>query len=94
QLPPNTSGESAPNLAEPKDTPFTPAELAEYDGSDPSRPIYVAVKGTVFDVTGKRALYGVGGTYHSFAGKDASKGLATGSMTDVAGDCNSLSESQ
>ncbi|CAG8769901.1 37012_t:CDS:2, partial [Gigaspora margarita] len=94
QLPPNASNEPTPNLAEPKDTPFTSAQLAEYDGTDLNRPIYVAVKGTVFDVTGKRPLYGVGGSYHVFAGKDASKGLATGSMTDVTGDYSSLDESQ
>ncbi|CAG8726497.1 2047_t:CDS:2, partial [Dentiscutata erythropus] len=94
KLPPNVSDEPAPNLAEPKDTPFTTAELAQYDGSDANRQIYVAVKGTVFDVTEKRALYGVGGSYHAFAGKDASKGLATGSMTDVVGDYSSLDESQ
>ncbi|CAG8514558.1 19948_t:CDS:2 [Gigaspora rosea] len=72
QFPP-ASSEPPPNLAEPKDTPFTSAQLAEYDGTDLNRPIYVAVKGTIFDVTGKRPLYGVGGSYHVFAGKDASK---------------------
>jgi len=33
------------DLAPPKDDPFTTAELAQYDGSDASKPIYVAIKG-------------------------------------------------
>lgn len=33
------------DLAPPKDDPFTLEELKEFDGSDPSRPIYVAIKG-------------------------------------------------
>ncbi|CAG8460564.1 4467_t:CDS:2 [Funneliformis caledonium] len=45
-------------LDPPKDTPFTPAELAKFDGSDSSAPVYLAVKGTVFDVSEKRNLYG------------------------------------
>ena len=40
---------SAPrdDLAPPKDDPYTPEELKEYDGSTPGKPIYVAIKGTV-----------------------------------------------
>jgi hypothetical protein len=33
------------DLAPPKDDPFTPEQLKSYDGSDPERPIYVAIKG-------------------------------------------------
>ncbi|PKI85322.1 hypothetical protein MVES_000317 [Malassezia vespertilionis] len=29
----------------PKDDPFTPEELAHFDGTDESKPVYVAVKG-------------------------------------------------
>ena len=32
-------------LAPPKDDPITKAELAKCDGQDPSKPIYVAIKG-------------------------------------------------
>jgi predicted heme/steroid binding protein len=53
---------------------FTKEELAEHDGSKGDEgTIYVAIKGTVFDVTAKRAMYGPSGGYHCFAGKDASK---------------------
>ena len=34
------------DLAPPKDDPYTPEQLAEYDGKDPSKPILVAIKGT------------------------------------------------
>jgi len=35
------------DLASPKNDPFTTTELAQYDGSDPSKPIYVAIKGAL-----------------------------------------------
>lgn len=33
------------NLAPPKDESFTTEQLRQFDGSDPTRPIYVAIKG-------------------------------------------------
>lgn len=36
-------------LDAPKDTPFTAAELAKFDGKTPGQPIYVAMKGIIFD---------------------------------------------
>ncbi|RMD43262.1 hypothetical protein DV735_g1863, partial [Chaetothyriales sp. CBS 134920] len=71
-------------LAEPKHDPITYEELAQHDGSDESRPVYVAIKGTVFDV-GKNKAYGPGGNYHVFAGKDPSRALALSSLK--AEDC-------
>lgn len=53
---------------------FSDEELAQHDGSKgEDTKIYVAIKGAVFDVSSKRAMYGPGGGYHCFAGKDASK---------------------
>ena len=34
------------DLAPPKDDPYTTEQLKQYDGSDPSKPIYVAIKGS------------------------------------------------
>ncbi|KAG8756193.1 hypothetical protein FRC12_010640 [Ceratobasidium sp. 428] len=67
-------------LLPPKDDPYTLAELATFDGQDSSRPVYVAIKGTIFDVTAKRDVYGPGGSYSVFAGKDGSKGLGLSSL--------------
>lgn len=36
-------------------------ELSKYDGRDPMRPILLAIRGRVFDVTMGRAFYGPGG---------------------------------
>lgn len=66
-------------LAEPKDDLISQEELAAADGSDPSKPIYVAIKGVVFDVSRNKA-YQQGGSYHVFAGKDPSRALASSSL--------------
>ncbi|KAF9402477.1 hypothetical protein BGZ94_004899, partial [Podila epigama] len=59
---------------------FTFAELAKHDGTDAAQPIYVAIKGSVFDVSTKKEMYGPGAGYHVFAGKDASRALAKQSL--------------
>jgi membrane-associated progesterone receptor component len=47
-------------------------------------PIYVAVKGNIFDVSyGGKELYGSNGPYHFFAGMDASRALAKMSFEKV-----------
>lgn len=39
------------------------AIFLKYTGTDPSRPAYVAIKGTIFDVS-KKDAYAKGGQYH------------------------------
>lgn len=56
-------------------TVFTPPQLLPYNGAD-GKPVYLAVRGQVFDVTPGRNFYGPGGPYQNFAGRDASRGLA------------------
>ncbi|KAJ7244863.1 cytochrome b5 [Mycena rebaudengoi] len=68
------------DLAPPKNDPFTLQQLREFDGSDASKPIYVSIKGTVFDVSAKVDVYGAGKSYNIFAGKDGSKGLGMSSL--------------
>ncbi|KAK2022536.1 membrane-associated progesterone receptor component 1 [Colletotrichum zoysiae] len=60
---------------------FTPRALLPFTGED-GRPVYVAVRGRVFDVTAGRSFYGPGGPYSNFAGRDATRGLAMGSFDE------------
>ena len=55
---------------------LTIAELTKYDGTDPTKPIYIAFEGLVYDVTTGKSFYAPGGTYHWLAGKDSTKDLA------------------
>ena len=63
---------------------YTLTELAHHDGSDPGRPILLAVRGTVFDVSAGRAFYGPDGMY-PFGGRECARALAT--MSTELGDC-------
>jgi len=54
---------------------FTKEELARYDGTDESLPIYLAVKGKIYDVTAGKNYYGKGHGYNVFAGRDGSRGF-------------------
>lgn len=60
---------------------FTPPSLFPYNGLN-GMPVYLAVRGRVFDVTSGRNFYGPGGPYANFAGRDASRGLACGSFDE------------
>ncbi|KAG6375090.1 cytochrome b5 [Boletus reticuloceps] len=57
---------------------FSESYLATFDGTDPSKPIYIAIDGDVFDVSSSRHTYGPGGSYYSMAGIDAARSFATG----------------
>ncbi|KAK6084525.1 Membrane steroid-binding protein 1 [Seiridium cupressi] len=61
---------------------LTPAELLAYDGSDPEKPIYLAINGTIYDVSANSRTYGPGGSYHVFAGVDAARGFVTGCFAE------------
>ncbi len=71
---------------------YTLAELRTFDGSDPERPILMAVRGKVFDVTRGREFYGPGGPYGIFAGRDCTRALAKYSFDerDCVGDVSGL----
>ncbi|OAX41140.1 cytochrome b5 [Rhizopogon vinicolor AM-OR11-026] len=84
------------DLDPPKDDPFTLEQLKEFDGSDLSKPIYVSIKGIIFDVTRKSDVYGPGKSYNIFAGKDGSKGLGKSSLNleDAVPDYSDLPENE
>jgi membrane-associated progesterone receptor component len=77
-------------------TELTAAQLRAYDGTDPSKPIYVSVRGKVYDVTSGRGFYGPGGAYAVFAGREASRALGKMSKdeADVSGDLSGLTDKE
>jgi len=98
-------GEDEDEDAEDEDTehedelpPLTLEQLGRFRGEN-GGPVYVAVDGKVFDVSESRAMYGPGGSYHVFAGRDATRALAMGSTREEdvlarPGDVAGLSTSQ
>ncbi|KAJ4907521.1 Membrane steroid-binding protein 1 [Raphanus sativus] len=72
---------------------ITEEELKQYDGSDPQKPLLMAIKHQIYDVTQNRMYYGPGGPYALFAGKDASQALAKMSFEekDLTWDISGLS---
>ncbi|XP_010472503.1 PREDICTED: probable steroid-binding protein 3 [Camelina sativa] len=75
---------------------FTAEQLSRYNGTNESSPIYVAIKGRVFDVTTGKSFYGPGGDYAIFAGKDASRALGKMSKKeeDVSPSLEGLTEKE
>ncbi|KAH8089285.1 cytochrome b5-like heme/steroid binding domain-containing protein [Filobasidium floriforme] len=71
---------------------LSPSDLALYSGEDQTRPIYLGIDGEVFDVTSSKRMYGPGGAYHCFAGRDAARAFVTGCFeTHLTHDLRGLS---
>ena len=60
---------------------FTPRTLLKNNGEN-GKPVYLAVRGKVYDVSSGRNFYGPGGPYENFAGRDATRGLACQSFDE------------
>ncbi|CAN0911859.1 Membrane steroid-binding protein 2 [Linum grandiflorum] len=94
-LPPNLT--NPPPILEPVQLgDVTEQELRAYDGSDPSKPLLMAIKGQIYDVSRSRMFYGPGGPYGIFAGREAARALALLSFDpqDLTADLEGLSESE
>ena len=63
-------------LPEAEERDYSLSELPCYDGSDPTKPLLIGIRGHVYDVTRGRDFYGPGGPYGMFAGKDCTRALA------------------
>lgn len=61
---------------------YTVEQLSRYNGDENSKGVYIAILGKVFDVKKGKKHYGPGGTYHIFAGRDASRAFVTGEFTE------------
>nr|POF16504.1 membrane steroid-binding protein 1 [Quercus suber] len=59
------------------DLRLTDDELSAFTGETPDSPIYLAINGTIFDVSASPAFYGPGGHYHHFVGRDATRAWVT-----------------
>ncbi|WAR57875.1 hypothetical protein PtB15_5B105 [Puccinia triticina] len=75
---------------------FTIERLALHDGvKDPSKPILLSINGNVYNVNSNPGMYGPGGSYHHFAGRDASRAFVTGCFkTGLTFDLRGLDQRQ
>lgn len=64
------------------DFTMTLEQLSEMDGRTETTPIYISVKGNIYDVSAAREMYGPGGAYSGFSGRDATRGFANGCMEE------------
>ncbi|KAL9276555.1 hypothetical protein ACSQ67_025902 [Phaseolus vulgaris] len=101
--PPVVSARAHPQFDHPEPTrqpvqlgQVTDRELRAYDGSDPNKPLLMAIKGQIYDVSTGRNFYGPGGPYAMFAGKECSRALSLLSFKpeDINGDLEGLGESE
>ncbi|KAH7916143.1 cytochrome b5-like heme/steroid binding domain-containing protein [Hygrophoropsis aurantiaca] len=74
---------------------FSEGFLAQFDGADEDKPIYLAIDHVVYDVSSNRRTYGPGGSYHHMAGVDAARSFGTGCFaTHRTHDLRGLSDSE
>lgn len=79
-----------PPLPRMKKKDMTLTELKKHDGSGPDGRVCVGVLGKIYDVTKGKRFYGPGGPYAGFAGRDASRGLATFSVDAITDEYDDL----
>lgn len=70
---------------------YTLEQLREFNGVG-DKPILIALKGIVYDVTSSFDFYGPEGSYHCFAGRDASRAMAKFTLDEKDLSNNDLSD--
>ncbi|XP_051867818.1 neudesin [Pristis pectinata] len=75
---------------------FTDEDLAKYNGEEDNQPIYMAIKGVVFDVTLGKEFYGKGAPYNALVGRDSTRAVAKMSLEskDLTHDTTGLTEDE
>lgn len=76
---------------------FTEQELAEYDGREGSKGLYLVILGYVYDVQKGVKHYGPGEAYNMFVGHDASRSFISGDFEEYdpeMSDVSSLTDSE
>lgn len=61
-----------------KDIHLDLQQLANYNGKDTSLPIYLAINGSIYDVSSASGIYGPQGSYRVFAGRDCARAFVSG----------------
>jgi membrane-associated progesterone receptor component len=92
-----TPATTSPGLAsKAKGLEITLEELQKYTGQDGYRPLALAIRGTIYDVSSGVSFYGVGKPYGVYAGKEVSRALGKMSLEekDCHGDVSDLSEKE
>lgn len=64
------------------DREFSLEDLAQHDGTDLAKPIYVSLGGLVFDVSTAKRHYSRGEAYNCLVGRDATYAFACGNLTN------------
>lgn len=77
---PSTSP-TPPQLPKMDKTDLTVEQLRQYNGTDSNGRILTAIYGDIFDVSRRSDLYGPGGSYSLFAGRDATRALSKMQLT-------------
>lgn len=73
---------------------MTTVELSSFDGSDPTKPIYISLAGKIFDVSSAKRHYKKGETYNCLTGRDATYAFVSGDLTGEALDNSSKTDLQ
>ncbi|XP_069953528.1 membrane-associated progesterone receptor component 1 [Cherax quadricarinatus] len=81
-----------PPMPKMKRQDLTLEQLKQYDGTGEHGRVCMAVNGKIFDVTRGKNFYGPGGPYAAFAGHDATRALATFSVSDVKEEYDDLGD--